>query len=224
MKRKVLGDCMKQGLKQLVSDKFEELELGADQLTKLEQQISAATPQRDSPQKTLAWPMLSAVMILVIGVFLANQFYRANNSNELLEAIATEVASNHLKLKPLEVESENLRQVLSYFDRLEFQPVESASITGNAGDRLLGGRYCSIQGVDAAQLRLMSADGELSTLYEGTLPVSKLKQIPDIDSGAAPAVLAVKGLQVRIWREQGVVFAHASRSQTGLELSPGGAD
>ncbi len=213
---------MQQQLKQTTIDKFEEIELNADQLIALEQQIDAAKSAHESPQhaphKAFAWPVwsvVSAALILMIGLFLVNSLQRQNASSDLLEAIALEVASNHLKLKPLEVKSQNLRQVLSYFDRLDFQLVESASIAGKAGDRLLGGRYCSIQGIDAAQLRVRSVDGELSTWYEATLPPDKLKHIPNLDTGAAPAVIAAKGLQVRIWRRHGVVFAHAHRPKTG---------
>ncbi len=211
---------MQQRLKQSMTDKFEEIELDVDQFKKLEQQIAAATPQSDSPRRAFVWSVwsvwsiVSAALVLAIGLLLANPFHRHNDSNELLEAIALEVANNHLKLKPLEVESQNLRDVLSYFDRLDFQLLESAGIAGKAGDRLLGGRYCSIQGIDAAQLRVLSADGELSTWYEATLPPGKLKQIPDLDSGAEPAQIAAKGLRVRIWREHGVVFAHARRAET----------
>lgn len=218
-KREGSGDSMKRSLKESVADKFEEIELNSDQLARLELQVDAATRQPASlPRRLgrLAWLRVSAAaLIFSIGVLLANQFYRSQHANELLEAIAIEVASNHLKLKPLEVKSQNLREVLSYFDRLDFQLLESKSIAVGAGDQLLGGRYCSIQGIDAAQLRVMSADGELNTWYEGTLPPGKLKQIPDTDSGAAPAELAVKGLSVRIWRQQGIVFAHARRPESG---------
>ncbi len=208
---------MQQSLKQVTIDKFDDIELNAKQLKQLQQQIDAATSRRALPRKAIAWPVWSAVsvaLILVIGLVLANPFYRQDDASELLEAIALEVANNHLKLKPLEVKSQNLRQVLSYFEGLDFQLVESASIVGAAGDRLLGGRYCSIQGIDAAQLRVESADGELSTWYEATLPPAKLKHIPDLDNGAAPAVISAKGLRVRIWRNHGVVFAHARRPET----------
>ena len=148
-------------------------------------------------------------MVLSIGIFFTNQMVQEHGARVLLKAIAVEVANNHLKLKPLEIESRSLNEVLSYFDRLEFQLLESSRITENAGDQLLGGRYCSIQGIDAAQLRVASADGELSTWYEATLPAEKLEQIPDINQGEIPAEYAIKGLRVRIWREQGVVFARA---------------
>lgn len=210
-----MGDGMKHSLKQSTKDKFDAIELSPGQLSTLQAQIDAASPPSEKRLLRFHWPawaLAPAALVLAIGLLLANQLYRANNANDMLQAIAMEVASNHLKLKPLEVESQNLREVLRYFDRLDFQLAASPSITGSEGDKLLGGRYCSIQGIDAAQLRVVSADGELSTWYEAMLPPGKLKHIPDI---AAPAEFSVKGLRVRIWRDHGVVFAHARRAAAG---------
>jgi hypothetical protein len=206
---------MNQNLKQSVVEKFRSLELSPDQLAKFEIPSDVSTTHPSPRRKRFGWPAWSiataAAVILSIGGFLANQMVQEHNARALLEAIAVEVVDNHLKLKPLEVESSNLRDVLSYFDRLEFQLLESSRIAGNAGDQLLGGRYCSIQGIDAAQLRVASADGELSTWYQATLPMEKLEQISDIDDGDKPAEFVVKGLRVSIWREQGIVFAQARR-------------
>lgn len=208
---------MKHSLKQSVREKFESLELDVNRLAKLESRIDTSVAQRSSRQggpRWSSWSTAAAVLILSLGGFFGNLVYQEHSANALLEAIAVEVADNHLKLKPLEVESQSLREVLSYFDHLEFQLLESPRIAGNAGDQLLGGRYCSIQGIDAAQLRVASADGELSTWYEATLPPEKLELIPNIDAGNQPAVFVVKGLRVRIWRERGVVFAEARRPNT----------
>ncbi len=209
---------MKQSLKQSVVERFEAVELDADQLARLEAQTAASSVQRSARQTRFAWlgwpAATAAAVILSIGLYLGNHFYQEHSANVLLQAIAVEVASNHLKLKPLEVKSENLRDVLRYFDRLDFQLLESTSIASNAGDQLLGGRYCSIQGIDAAQLRVASADGQLSTWYEATLPTEKLARIPSLDDDDQPAVFTVKGLRVRIWREHGVVFAEARQPKT----------
>jgi hypothetical protein len=99
--------------------------------------------------------------------------------------------------------------VLGYFTDLDFQLLASPRITANSGDRLLGGRYCTIQGIDAAQLRVAASDGTLSTWYEATLPADELKRIPDIDAGERPAEFVVRGVDIRIWQENGIVFAEA---------------
>jgi hypothetical protein len=212
---------MKQSLKQAVCDKFESYELNVDQLATLERQIDTSTENESSPRRISGWPgwlkAAAAMFILSVGGFFADHLYQEHRTIGLLEDLATEVVENHLKLKPLEVESQSLIDVLDYFDRLEFQLLESSQIAANAGDRLLGGRYCSIQGIDAAQLRVASADGKLSTWYQATLPAKKLTMIPNVDKGDPPAMLAVKGMQVRIWQEQGVVFAEARQPDTNTQ-------
>jgi len=206
-------NAMKKSLKQAVREKFEAHELNADQLAKLGVLVENPTIPRSIRQTGRNWSArfaaVAAALIVSIGGFLGAHLYQKHSANVLLEAIAVEVADNHLKLKPLEIESQNLAVVLAYFDRLEFQTLESPRITENAGDQLLGGRYCSIQGIDAAQLRVVSPNGRLSTWYQAILPAEKLKFIPDIGDGDEPVVIAVKGLRVRIWQEQGVVFTEA---------------
>ena len=77
---------------------------------------------------------------------------------------------------------------------------------------LAAGRYCSIQSVPAAQLRITSPDSnQLQTLsctqteYRkdifGTLPV--------LENGDTPVTVNVKGITVRIWVEKGLLFAQA---------------
>ena len=117
---------------------------------------------------------------------LAAQWYRAGSDNRLLVAIAAEVAANHLKLEPLQVEGAELAPVLAYFTELDFQPVTGPRPVAR-GATLLGGRYCTIQGVTAAQLRYRAPDGTLSTWYEGTLPPRQLAALPDIGTGGKPA-------------------------------------
>ena len=137
------------------------------------------------------------------------QVYQSHQDQVLLQSIAEEVADNHLKLKPLEVQGDDLPSVLGYFTNLDFQLLASPRITANSGDRLLGGRYCTIQGIDAAQLRVAASDGTLSTWYEATLPADELKRIPDWDAGGQPAEFVVRGVDIRIWQENGIVFAEA---------------
>lgn len=202
---------MQKPLKQAVRDRFEDIELSAAQLDELGARLRLA--ERDKPAKTPAWRQAPAVavaiVLLVVGGFVGNQAWQSHQDRVLLQAIAGEVADNHLKLKPLEVEGSDLPGVLGYFQNLDFQLLASPRITANAGDRLLGGRYCSIQGIDAAQLRVLADDGTLSTWYEATLPADKLRRIPDLDAGEKPAEFVVRGVDIRIWEESGVVFAEA---------------
>lgn len=203
---------MSSSLKQSTVEKFEEVNLSDGQLAALRElienvgTIEVAEPKRNWSRRYLA---IAAAAIVILLLPLANQIQRSYRAETLITAIAMEVAENHLKLKPLEIQSSDLREVLGYFDGLEFNLVESSSIAANPGDQLLGGRYCSIQGVDAAQLRVRSKSGQLSTWYEATLPASSLNLIPNIDHGDSPETRYLKGLLVRVWQENGVLFSEA---------------
>ncbi len=196
-------------LKDAVRERFDAQSLDSAQLAALQAAIAnreTATPRRRA--RTFAYAAaISAVVLLASMV--GFQAYDQHRTHTLMQAIAVEVADNHLKLKPLEVEASDFAVVRDYFDRLEFQLVAEPAIAGAPGDRLLGGRYCTIQGSDAAQLRVATADGALSTWYEAALPPGQLKRLPAVGEGDAAAVIDIKGLRVRLWREHGIVFAEA---------------
>ena len=123
------------------------------------------------------------------------------------ERIAQEVASNHLKLKPLEVQAADMDAIRTYFGELDFVPVDS-ELLASAEAELIGGRYCSIQGVTAAQLRVRGREGEgLSTLYQAPYQPDRHGDLPRLGQGETPLTLWAQGLPVRIWVEKGVLFA-----------------
>ncbi len=70
--------------------------------------------------------------------------------------------------------------------------------------RLMGARYCSIQGVPAAQLRVQDIrSGKESTLY-AVKAVGKLQAV-------SPTVSGMDGIRVEVWRQDNVLFALAER-------------
>ena len=71
---------------------------------------------------------------------------------------------------------------------------------------LLGGRYCSIRGVTAAQLRLRTAAGATETLYQAPYDPGSFGVMPDIGKGEAPRRLQVRGLSVELWVDRGLLF------------------
>jgi len=203
---------MRQPLKKSIRDKFEGVELSDTQRDELTKRLQEGTTRE--PSRWLRPAGAVAVVLLALSGMLAPQLYRSHQSQVLLESIAQEVADNHLKLKPLEVENSDLRSVLGYFRDLDFQLLASPVIAGNPGDRLLGGRYCSIQGIDAAQLRVASAAGTVSTWYEATLPDDKLRLVPKPIEGDRPGEFVIRGVEIRIWQENGVVFAEAREANS----------
>jgi hypothetical protein len=68
--------------------------------------------------------------------------------------------------------------------------------------RLMGGRYCSIQGVLAAQLRVQDVrSGKECTLYA----VKAVGNLRDVIA----TVNSMDGIRVEIWRQDNVLFALA---------------
>ena len=139
------------------------------------------------------------------------------------ERIALEMARNHIKLKPLDVETDNTEDIRGYFTDLEFVPVES-SLLASADLELMGGRYCSIQSVPAAQLRItVPYSNRLQTLYQTEYRKDVFGPLPVLENGHAPVAVNVnvnvnvnvKGITVRIWVEKGLLFALTD--EAGLE-------
>ncbi len=205
---------MKDGLKDSIKDKFDAVELNEEQfaaLDKLQGSTAKTSPKQNlKPVISAGWFQFSRIAIaaiffisLIVG---GHSTYRTYNSNMLVDAIVLEAVNNHLNLKPLEIKSTQLEEVLKYFNMLKFNPVKSSAIAGNPGDRLLGGRYCSILGIDAAQIRVLSKDGQISSWYQGMLSPEKLQYIPDIKKGKKPVIRSMKGYQASLWQETGVVF------------------
>ena len=125
----------------------------------------------------------------------------------MTERIALEVARNHIKLKPLDVETDSMEGIRHYFTDLEFVPAESSLLAG-ADLELVGGRYCSIQSVPAAQLRItVPYSNRQQTLYQTEYQKDIFGPLPVLERGHAPVTVNVKGITVRIWVEKGLLFA-----------------
>ncbi|MBK1705516.1 hypothetical protein [Halochromatium glycolicum] len=169
------------------------------------------------PWRTRRWALAALPLVVVLLVVLWWWQFPPPEQSEAtrLAQIADEVAGQHLHLKPLEVEAGDLDQVRRYLNQLDFRPLASDA-PALADLNLQGGRYCSIQGVPAAQLRLRpdASQGEASgedvgvqTLYQARYDPEHHGPLPDRDRGEAPVRLRARGLTVLLWVEGGVVFA-----------------
>ncbi|MGB5297494.1 MAG: hypothetical protein WBN48_02050, partial [Thiogranum sp.] len=73
---------------------------------------------------------------------------------------------------------------------------------------LLGGRYCSIQSVPAAQLPVSALHKPgLQTLHQSEYRKDVVGPLPVLENGDVPVEVNVKGFTVRIWVEKGLLFA-----------------
>lgn len=195
---------MTRKLKQSVRNQFESYALNDDQLRNLEslgKQIKTSTTGQVSIYR---WSLVGAVAVFILALLLTPLIL---DQGDIHERVALEVATNHLKLKPLEIETASIDRIREYFDKLDFMPVKSTLIN-ELGLELAGGRYCSLQGIAAAQLRVRQPGSDsVQTLYQTEYRKDVFKDMPVLEQGDAPVEVYAKGIRVKIWSEKGLVFA-----------------
>jgi len=136
------------------------------------------------------------------------------SQQQMIAAIADEVTKNHIKLKPLEVTSQDFDTVRDYFTQLDFSPQVSRYFPKISSTTLTmaGGRYCSIRSETAAQLRYLSSPQtsltepsstkQWSTLYQTQYNANTFGALPRVEQGQAPIKTYSRGLKVSIWVER----------------------
>ena len=193
---------MKKGnLKHIVREHIEEKSLSDIQLNSL---MALQKKQNKKSIIQTRWLAVAAVLLLAV----SNVFYFGSSSNlKLDQRIGSEVVKNHINLKPLEIQTSSIREIGQFLTELDFVPVESSLLKGSTKS-LIGGRYCSIQGVTAAQLRLKdSKSGQIQSLYQTVYDEKKFPGLPLLKENQKPVTVYSKGLAVDIWVEKGILFA-----------------
>lgn len=194
---------MKPDLKRSVIEHLEARQLDEAQLRELEGLQTGGHSCLRTRRRPIQFVVAASLLVLLAMVLLQPA------PPEVAWKIADEVALNHLKQRPLEAEGASVAALQAYFDELDFRLVQTSFDT-SSGDRMLGGRYCSIQGVTAAQLRLHDDAGRVKTLYQVPYEASRFGLLPDIQAGESPMKTQVRGLTVEMWVEKGLLFARAS--------------
>jgi len=125
-------------------------------------------------------------------------FYLPTENNEALaERITKEIILNHQKQFNIEFQGDNINELRTHMQKLDFNLIQSSRIT-ELGLKIIGTRYCSIQGEIAAQIKLKDNEGNSYTLYETALK-ENLEKLTEIEK-------TVNGLAVTTWSEHGVFF------------------
>lgn len=154
------------------------------------------------------WLAFTAVFFVALGnVFYFSMSPEFDHELALDQRIGSEVAKNHINLKPLEIQTSSMQTIRNFLTELDFMPVESSLLIGTSKN-LIGGRYCSIQGVTAAQLRLKDRKtGQIQSLYQTVYDKKIFSDLPQIKENQKPVTIYSKGLAVDIWVEKGILFA-----------------
>ncbi len=159
------------------------------------------------PHSTRRWQLSAAVALsLLVGAAATLLFHRS--TPDMAQLIAREAAKNHLEMEPLEIRGSQITSIRSYFTALDFALAEPSR--WRAGP-LQGGRYSSIQGIDAAHLRYQIEDGSEQTisLYELPHEAQRFGDLPEPEMGAPPVTVFDKGVVVTIWVENGLLMVSA---------------
>jgi anti-sigma factor RsiW len=155
-------------------------------------------------QPTRPWrsaPVLQIAALAVAVVILFLVAAREEHRRAIERAVCAEIVMNHMKHSPLEVISSHYSKVQSALSRLDFS-IMPANSTILQTYRLVGGRYCSIQGVPAAQLRVQDIrSGKECTLYA----VKAAENLRDVIA----TVATMDAIRVEIWRQDNVLFGLA---------------
>ena len=164
--------------------------------------VERLVTRADSPLRASAWhrPILAAVLATVV-IVLIFAVPERDHSLPLAERTAREIALNHNKSLDLEFPFGNFERLRQAMIKLDF-PLQAPQRLRNAGFTVLGGRYCSIQGQIAAQIRLRRDDGSIHTLYQ--------TRLTPLLAGLTGATLSYDGVRVVSWSEQQQFFALAS--------------
>ena len=201
---------MNRKLKQSAREHIESFSLNDDQIQELEAMSRNYVPQRRVRPPILYWSLAGAVAVFLLALILTPLIIE---HKDVHQRIALEVATNHIKLKPLEIETASIATARAYFDKLDFIPV-SSTLVNKMGLELTGGRYCSLQGIAAAQLRVKQPGSDtLQTLYQTEYRKDVFETVPALELGEQPIELYAKGIRVRIWSEKGLLFALAEPPQ-----------
>jgi len=199
-------------LKQAVNRKLDEHQLSGEQLNDLHKLLNDSQTNTETAGKQRPWYLAAgAAMVAMIAILVV--VFVPQQSLNMPQLIANEVVRNHLKLKPLEVSTNSLEEIRSHFDKLKFSPISSLNITDASS--LIGGRYCSLQGYKAAQLRIVSSgSGKLDTVYQAPYVLDTFGKLPDIANDDSPLVVYERGIKVTIWVEKGILFARTHMEAT----------
>lgn len=161
--------------------------------------------QRLRQRWTFAAMITVMASLLIVNLALLNQ---PNPSSETYERIATEVMTNHLYMKLLDVETESMQVLQGQMAILGFIPQFSATFDEQSVV-LLGGRFCTLQGAVATQLHFKTETGIIMTQYQTLYDASLFGALPDIQKGEKPKILTQRGIEIQLWQESGLLMASA---------------
>jgi len=144
---------------------------------------------------------VSIAASLLLAVVVSFQWMNvAPTQQQLIANIAQEIAINHQKQFASDFSAMSYAGLSEVMTKLDFRLIDPKRLK-TKGLEILGGRYCSLSGHIAAQVRLKNSDGKIFTLYQTSSH--------EVFSVLAEHVLRAKGVDIEIWNEGGVFLGIA---------------
>ncbi|MAG32408.1 MAG: hypothetical protein CL908_16120 [Deltaproteobacteria bacterium] len=152
-----------------------------------------------------------AAVVLVSFVFpgLMNRGF-FGGGEALTGSILREIALNHGKDLAVEFSAAGYPRLREQMAELDFALRPSRHLAAEELE-MLGGRYCSIQGRLAAQIKLEDEHGSVLTLFQ--------TNFDERFDGLTEVQRELDGIRIRVWREGDLLFALA-----GSEIRSHGSD
>ncbi len=200
---------MMQQLKTACKNHYQQQSLSTEQLARLmalqkRNEQPETVDERDSSNPFTATKMrrLLALAASLCIIIFSGWIYKGYNV-DMREQIAKEIAYNHSKQMALEITSGDLNTVAAYLSELDFALVDSSRVRQMAL-QLLGGRYCSIQGKLAAQLKIEGKNSKTThTYYQAIIP-------DNLNLNGATYSTWIKGTYIELWVEGDLLLGLAS--------------
>ena len=198
---------MSEKLKRSVQGYIESKQLSQEQFEQLDKLVNRV---ENKPTRARWFNFNIAAVIFVFALVPSLYWMVSNNQKvDVVELIAEEVAYNHLKMKPMEVSSTSLGDLRAYFSKLDFS-LSHSKYVAERKLKLIGGRYCSIQGNAAAQLRMQNEEtGDIQIVYQAPYDKDVFRELPKLHEGQSPVRHFVNGVAVDIWVENGLLYARS---------------
>ena len=201
---------MDEQLKDAFANHYKSKSLSAEQIERLNALTETDNP---APRYTRKALMGACAMVILLTALFFQPFVQP--SKDITSMIAAEVAKNHIKMRPMEIKSQSMEAIQQYFTELDFVPMESQRFS-LPNSNLIGGRYCSIQGVMAAQLRYKDTNNQWVTLYETQYDQTVFPHLPHTEKGEPPLKAYHSGLEIEIWVEKGLLMVSAQPGSYSL--------
>ncbi len=194
-------------LRQAILEVVGEERLQADEIQRL-RQLNNAAPRRPERRRWLAAAAVGGSAVL--GYWLLGTRPDLGNS----QALADEIARNHLAEAPLDILANRLDELRDSFAGLGFGLLDAQELEGVPGE-LIGARHCSVASVPAALLRYRS-EQRIYTVYQARYHAQRHHGAADIAAGEPPVIRHAGGVVVCLCNIHGVLLAVAADSTSAV--------